>query len=219
METTTQRRAMEEEFVGTPLSVVFTEGDFIDAVRSGRQSAVPLSPPFHLADEDCYLLLPDDIGMELVDIMRDGDLELMYEALRDGLLVRGSMEREGGGHMMLHVEDFAVPAEALRADLPYAATITVGEGSDPLEEVGALDHLQCTMVSELLDDEGLDRVLRESEYLGVSWRAPRDRPADADPTCIWSRHLARGRAGVELALFQEYEELVALLRPLVLEAA
>ncbi|MFW5875660.1 MAG: hypothetical protein ACOCXM_02870 [Myxococcota bacterium] len=218
MDASRHRRAAAEDFVGTPLSVVFTEGDQMEAVRAG-ETRIPLSPPFHVADESTYLLLPDDIGMEFVDIMRDGDLELMHEAMRDGLLVVGSMEQVGGGQMELHVEAFTRPTDALSDDLPYAASVLVGAGQDPLARLEDLEHLQCTMVSGLLDDEGLDRVLRRKEYLGVSWRAPADQPADADPTCIWSRHVGRGRAGVELALFQEYEELVVLLRPVVLTAA
>ncbi|MFW6051596.1 MAG: hypothetical protein ACODAU_10495 [Myxococcota bacterium] len=219
MSTSTQRSAPGEDFVGRPLSVVFADGSDVEAVHRGERTEVPLSPPFHAAADDCYLLLPDDIGLELVDIMRDGDLELMHEAMRDGLLVQGTLQHHGKGDVTLQVGSFASPAEALRGDLPYAASVPVGAGQDPLARLRELEHLQCTMVSGLLDDEGLDRVLRRPEYLGISWRVPPDRPADADPTCVWSRHVARGRAGVELALFQEYEELTALLHPVVLTAA
>jgi hypothetical protein len=208
-----------EEFIGIPLSVVFAEGEHITAARSGDVKEVPLVPPFHLAGDNGYLLVPDDIGMELVDIMRDGDLELMHEAMRDALLVQGSIERLGRGQVVLRATGVASPVDALRPGLPYAAVVTVGTGGDPLLQIADLEHLQCTMVSDLMDDEGLERVLRRPEYLGISWRVPPDRPAEADPTCIWSKHVARGRAGVELALFQEYEELVAVLRPVLLEAA
>jgi hypothetical protein len=219
MDVVTDRGTSPEDFIGIPLSVVFAEGEHIGAARQGELSEVPLAPPFHMAEGNGYLLVPDDIGIELVDIMRDGDLELMHEAMRDALLVQGSVERLGRGQMVLQATGVAAPWDALRADLPYAAVVTVGAGGDPLVQLAALEHLQCTMVSDLLDDEGLERVLRRPEYLGVSWRVPADQPAEADPTCVWSRHVAAGRAGVQLALFQEYEELVALLRPVLLQAA
>lgn len=219
MNVVTEHGCSPEEFIGIPLSVVFAEGEHIQAARSGTLTEVPLVPPFHLAGDDGYLLVPDDIGMELVDIMRDGDLELMHEAMQDALLVRGSVEQRGRGQMALSATALAAPMDALKPDLPYAAVVTVGAGKDPLMALAELEHLQCTMVSDLLDDEGLERVLRRSEYLGVSWRVPPDRPAEADPTCVWSKHVATGRAGIQLALFQEYEELVALLRPVLLQAA
>jgi hypothetical protein len=219
MHSTPEPPVSPEDFIGIPLSVVFAEGEHIAAASAGTLTEVPLAPPFHLSDEDTYLLLPDDIGMELVDIMRDGDLELMREAMRDGLLVRGRVDQEGRGQRVLAVEERAVPLEALRPELPYAAELAVSSGRDALRQVAELEHLKCTMVSGLLDDEGIERVLRRPEYLGVSWSVPKDRPVEADPTCVWSRHLERGRAGVDLALFQEYEELVAVLRPVLLRAA
>ena len=110
------------------------------------------------------------------------------------------------------------PAAALEA-APYAATALVGGGEEPLSTINGLEHTQCTLISQLMDDEGLDRVLRRPEYVGISWRVPAhaaDRLAGIDPTLVWSRHLDDGRVGVELALFQEYEELVALLHPVAL---
>jgi hypothetical protein len=40
----------------------------------------------------------------------------------------------------------------------------------------------------------------------------------AEPTYVWSRQRDDGRVGIELALFSEYEELVALVRPAALRA-
>jgi hypothetical protein len=75
------------------------------------------------------------------------------------------------------------------------------------------------MASVFFDDEGLERVLREPEHVGVSWRVPENRRdlIGVDPTYVWSRRLT-DRVGVELALFLEYEELVVLLRPLAFVA-
>ena len=78
--------------------------------------------------------------------------------------------------------------------------------------------MQCTVASELVDDDALERMLREREHVGTSWRAQRHAPPDmqGDPTYAWSVRLPDGRVGIELALFTEYEELVALVRPAAL---
>ena len=79
-----------EVFVGVPLSIVFADGDAIHAAARGASRSIRLAPPFHVSDEDAYLVLPEDIGAEIVDILRDGDAELLAEAMRDGLLVAGA---------------------------------------------------------------------------------------------------------------------------------
>jgi hypothetical protein len=210
-------------FVGIPLSLVFAEGSALETVRSEGQGTVPLVPPFHVSDGDAYLVLPDDIGTEVVDILRDGDLELLHETLRDSLLVRGSVQQgDEEGSMQLAVEQALSPAKALESDPDYAEQVAVGGGADPVEDLNGLEHVQCTIMSSFIDDEGLDRALRRSEYVGVSWRPSQENAEKlqgVDPTYIWSRRRPDGRVGIELTLFQEYEELVALLRPAVLAPA
>lgn len=209
-------------FAGTPLSVVFTDGERLEDLRKQGKGSVPLSPPFHVSDEDLYLLLPDDIGLEIIDIMQDGDFELLHEAMRDGLLVEGSVESEGKGVMALNVELCASPTTLLKKP-HYAATVLVGgDEPDPVETANSLEHARCTMSSSLLDDTGLEKILRRREYLGMSWQLPSDAPAHlsgAEPTYIWSKRLQGGEVGIELALFSEYEELVAVFRPAKLAPA
>ena len=203
-------------FAGIPLSIVFAEGEAIESIRQAGEGELPLEPPFHVSDEDAYLVLPEDIGVEIVDIMRDGDLELLHESLRDGLLVIGALRRLGPGSMCLVAEVALTPASAL-PQMPFVEVIEVGGGVDPLLAVEALEELRCTVASELLDEEGFEQILRRPERAGASWKVPiadRARLVGVEPTYAWSRHLPEGGAGIELALFQEYEELVALLRPL-----
>jgi len=204
----------ELTFAGVPLSVVFADGELIEEVRLRGTGSLPLEPPYHVSDDDAYLVMPTDIGVELIDIMRDGDHDLMQESMRDGLLVFGGIVRDENGDIELYAEHATTPAKVLKEGLDYAATVALVSGVDPLPEVNALPHVQCTIMSALLDDEGLDKVLRGREFLGTSWRAPAS-AADAgvDPTYVWARRGEDG-VGVEMALYTEYEELVALIRPL-----
>ncbi len=211
---------LSEVFGGVPLTVVFADGEALERAREGELTRVPLEPPFHVSDEDVYLLLPADIGLELVDIFADGDGELLGEAIDEGLVVLGSIEREGKGKVVLEIEEAAV-ARALLEALPYASEVAVGGGADPVDELNALEQAQITVASLLVDDEGLEAMLRREEHIGTSWRVPKDAPhlEGVDPTYAWSRRLPDGRVGVEAALFLEYEELVVLLRPAVLAPA
>lgn len=205
-------------FAGVPLSVAFADGEAIAAVREGVTRALPLVPPFHVSDEDAYLVLPDDIGMEIVDILRDGDLELLGEAMRDGLLVIGEVARGTKGGVELRVAASIAPRDALARGLPYAEAVAMDE--DAVDAVNELDHVQVTVASSLIDDEGLQEMLEAREWAGTSWRVPAGAPAHlrgAEPTYAWSRRIAPNRVGIELALFVEYEEIVCLLRPAVLE--
>lgn len=209
-------------FAAVPLTVVLAEGDAIAEVRETGEGIIPLEPPFHVSDDDVYLVLPDDIGVEIIDILRDGDDELLHDALTEGLLVIGAMVRKGRGVVELHVEHAMTPADALAGGMPYAARIAVGGDEDPVRHANELPHVQCTMLSALLDDEGLEQMLRRDAFLGTSWRVPaeaKDRLVGVEPTYAWSRRLAPGRVGVELALFVEEEELVVVLRPAELVAA
>lgn len=200
---------------GTPLTVVFAEMHAIEAVRADETNALPLEPPFHLSDEDAYLVLPDDIGVEIVDILRDGDDELLGEAMRDGLVAWGAVTRRGDGVRELVVERWQRPIEILDGAPDYAAEVPTGPGHEPLLDLSILPHLQCTVVSELFDEAGLRRALATDRFVGVSWDPERNGKAGAEASHAWTRRLPNGDVGVELALFQEYEEMVALLRPVV----
>jgi hypothetical protein len=209
-----------EAFVGVPLSVVFADGDDIAAAARGARDSIRLAPPFHVSDEDAYLVLPEDIGAEIVDILRDGDADLLAEAMRDGLLVIGTIEREGR-RVELAVDASVRPEDALASTLPYAETIPLLDADTALELLNELHHVQVTMGSALVDEEGLGAMLASATYIGPSWTPPDEaarRGVTAEPTHVWSRQLPDGRLGIELALFSEYEELVALLRPAALRA-
>ena len=215
---TAQAPSLHEVFSGVPLSIVFADGESIAAVVRGDAETIPLAPPFHVSDEDAYLVLPEDIGTEIVDILRDGDADLLAEALRDGLLVIGSIEREGRA-VELVIESFVVPAKALAEGLPYAETVQLTSLEGALELLNALDHVQITVCSALIDEDGLEEVLSKPDYIGPSWQAPETlakHGAGVEPTYVWSRRQRDGRVGIELALFSEYEELVVLLRPALL---
>ncbi len=210
-----------EIFGGAPLTVVFAEGEALAAAREGASARIPLDPPFHVSDEDVYLVLPADIGLELVDIFADGDDELLGEALDEGLVVLGSIEREGRGKVVLDVEVAITPRALLDEGLPYASQIEVGGGEDPIEALNTLEHAQITIASLFVDDEGLEAMLRREQHIGASWRVPKDAKhlEGVDPTYAWSRRLPDGRVAIEAALFLEYEELVMVLRPAVLAPA
>jgi hypothetical protein len=212
---------LSEIFGGVPLSVVFAEGEALAAVREGAANRVPLEPPFHVSDDDVYLVLPADIGLELIDIFADSDAELLEEAMVEGLVVLGSIEREGRGRVSLEIEEVIGARDLLDHGLPYAAEIAVGGELDPLEELNGLDQAQVTVSSALIDDDGLEKMLRREQHIGASWRVPKDAKhlEGVDPTYAWSRRLPDGRVGIEAALFSEYEELVMLLRPAVLAPA
>ncbi len=209
-----------EIFGGVPLTVVFAEGEALAAARESGATRIPLEPPFHVSDEDVYLVLPADIGLELIDIFDDADAELLGEAMAEGLVVLGSVEREGKGHV-LDVERALTAQALLDSGLPYASEVEVGGATDPVEELNALEQAQVTVASLLVDDDGLERMLRRRQHIGASWRVPKGAQhlTGVDPTYAWSRRLPDGRIGIEAALFSEYEELVMLLRPAALAPA
>src|SRR5690606_13268413 len=108
---------LSEIFGGAPLTVVFADGEALAAVREGDAERIPLEPPFHVSDEDVYLVLPADIGLELIDIFADGDAELLAEAMSEGLVVLGSVEQEGRGKVVLDVEEALTPRALLDGGL------------------------------------------------------------------------------------------------------
>ncbi len=207
------------QLAGVPLSVVFAEASEIEAARDAGAEHIKLEPPFHLSDVDAYLVLPDDIGVEIVDIVQDGDLELLHESMRDGLVVVGAVAKNGDNSVVLEVSERHVPA-TLIPELEFAAEIAVGAGEDPVALANALPQLQCTVASRFIDDDGLERVLRRAEHLGVGWAVPPSGElGGVEPSYVWSRRQPDGRVGVELALFLEYEEIVVVLRPVAFRPA
>jgi hypothetical protein len=203
-------------FVGAALVVVFAEADEIARVRAAGGGMLVLQAPYHVSEEDTYLVLPDDIGEEIVDILRDGDAELLGEAMRDALCVQGEVGKNPRGRgMVLDAERLCSPSELLGPRAPYAANVSVA-GDEALRRLNQLPHVQCTTLSALADDDGLEQMLRaEDDFIGCSWRPPASakRLQDLEPTYAWSRRIDDGRVGIELALFREDEELVAVLRP------
>lgn len=215
----TKSPELADELAGLPLSIVFAEGDAIARVRERGEGAILLAPPFHVSDDDTYLVLPEDIGLEIVDMFKDGDLDLLAEAMRDGLCAIGVVERAGKGKVELHVERCAAPAELL-ARMPFAEKIGFGRGVDPVPLLNALDHAQLTVASTFVDARGVSSMLTQEEWAGASWRVPKDRKelAGVDPTYAWTKRQKDGHVGIEAALFVEYEELVLVLRPALLLA-
>lgn len=213
-----ERVELSEIFGGAPLTVVFADGEALAAARDGEAQRIALDPPFHVSDEDVYLVLPADIGLELVDIFADGDADLLEEAMTEGLVVLGSVEKEGRGKVVLDIEEAMTPRALLNAGLDYASEVKVGGGADPVEALNGLDDVQLTIASRFVDDDGLERMLRRRRHIGASWKVPKgaDHLKGVDPTYAWSERLPDGRVGVEAALFSEYEELVMVLRPCVI---
>jgi hypothetical protein len=215
-------RTLAHEVAGLPLSIVFADGELLAAIRERLEEgddvdAIPLSPPFHVSDDDSYLVLPEDIGVELREMFADGDVDLLADAMREGLFVLGTLEKQGRGKMSLAVDEIAIVEKLLRG-MPYADTVEVGRGADPIEALNALPQCKNTVASSFVDFAGFQKMARAAEHAGPSWRPPSDRKdmAGVDPTYAWSKRLADGRIGVEAALFCEYEELVLVLRPAAL---
>ncbi len=178
-------------------------------------------PPFHVSDDDAYLVLPEDIGIELREMFAEGDVDLLADAMREGIFVVGTLERgQGRGKMMLAVDQAEI-VESLLAKMPYADTVEVGRGKDPLAVLNDLPQCKNTVASSFVDLAGFQKIARASEQASPSWRPPADRKdmAGVDPTYAWSRRLADGRIGVEAALFCEYEEHVVVLRPAAIRIA
>lgn len=217
---------LAEDVSGLPLTIVLVDGEELAEARErlARGEAVEslaLIPPFHVSDDDAYLVLPEDIGVELREMFADGDVDLLADAMREGLLVIGTVERgerRGAHREMRLVVDDAEIVERLLARMPYTDTVDVAPGSDPLGAINALEQFKNTVASAFLDRKGLEKILTKPEQAGVSWRPPADdkQLAGVDPTYAWTRRLDGGRIGVEAALFCEYEELVMVLHPAML---
>lgn len=218
-------RSFASEVSGLPLSIVLADAEVLAQIRArvvagSEVGAIPLVPPFHVSDDDAYLVLPEDIGVELREMFADGDVDLLAEAMRDGLFALGTLEKEGRGKMRLAVDEVEI-AERLLAKMPYADTVELGRGADPIAALNALPQCRNTVASAFVDMTGLQKMVRAAEQAGPSWRAPSYRKdmAGVDPTFAWTRRLQDGRIGVEAALFCEYEEMVLVLRPVALRIA
>jgi len=219
-------RSLAHEVSGLPLSVVLADGEVLAALRerlaAGEEiGEIPLVPPFHVSDDDAYLVLPEDIGIELREMFAEGDVDLLADAMREGIFVVGTLERgQGRGKMKLAVDEAEI-VESLLAKMPYADTVEVGRGKDPLAALNDLPQCKNTVASSFVDLAGFQKIARASEQASPSWRPPADRKdmAGVDPTYAWSRRLSDGRIGVEAALFCEYEEHVVVLRPAAIRIA
>lgn len=212
---------LAQRTVGAALGVLFADKDELAHLRAGGAGVLPLSAGYSICAEDVYLVLPDDIGDEIVDIMRDGDGELLEEAMAEGLVAVGQIRWGVHGEATLHAQAVAPVATLLATLLPYASSISPWSEPDPLQHINSLPHLQCTMLSALLDAQGLATVIAQEQHLGTSWRAASTAPElpEVDSTYVWSRRTAPGEVGIELALFSEEDDLIALLRPLKLRLA
>jgi hypothetical protein len=214
-----QEPDLAEDLAGLPLTVVFADAEAIAAIKEAGEGALALVPPYHVSDDDAYLVLPDDVGLELVDMFEDGDLDLIAGALADGIVAIGAIERgerqDGKRRVVsLHVEECA-PAAELLTRMPYAERIGFGRGVDPVPLLNALPHAHITVASAFVDEAGTEKMLRKREWCGAAWTPPRGKKelAGVDPTYAWTQRDAQGHVGIEMALFVEYEELVAVLRP------
>lgn len=211
----TQATDSVSPFAGLAFSLAIADADAIAALREAGHGRVTLAAPYHMSDDDAYLIVPDDIGLELVDILSDGDHELLHETLRDGLVALGHLERGDEG-MELHVARCQSPHSLLASGLPYAAKLDL-DGEDLERRINQLGHLQCTTLSACVSDDGLEQILREEEFVGVSWSldpALEKRLGNVDPTYVWSRRQGDDAVNVELVVFTEDDEVVAVLRPL-----
>ncbi len=213
--------------VGSPLCVVFADADQIRAARRGA-TEITLTAPFHVAAEDAYWVVPDDIGLEIIDILNDGDRELLDEALRDSVVVLGELEIRGKT-ATLRVDDVLDALEMVADETPHAEVTKLKKGLGAMspmdtsrdETILALNKreaFQCTVSSAFLDRQGFSKMLNERDYVGMSWRAPEGLGLDGiDPVHVWSRRVGN-KISVELVLFHEYEELTVVFRPLLIEA-
>lgn len=209
-----------QQFVGAPLVLLFADAQELQPARMRGSGTIEVTAGYSLSEDDTYLVVPDDVGEEIVDILRDADHDLLEEALDESLLVLGDLQRGAGGRTTMAAEFAVSVSQAFRDGLPYAASVALSSEPGWLRQLNQLSHVQCTMVSALMDGEGLQAVLDNPRYVGVSWRSPADTPslASLSPTYVMS-HRRGSRIGLELALFAEDDELVALVRPAEVLAA
>ncbi|MDW8361030.1 MAG: hypothetical protein RMK74_01405 [Myxococcales bacterium] len=207
------------DLAGRPLALAYADTEALARLEPGGE--LPLDPPFHVSDDDAYLVLPSDVGLEIRDILLDGDLELLDESLREARIACGEVRRAGRGAVRLHAARLAPAGEALAA-MRHACRVDPAACADPVEALNALPVFTVSLAGRFVDAPGLQAMLRSPCHVGVSWRpCPEAPPPEcaAEPTLVWSRRLGPDRVGVELVMFSEYEELVALPRPVELRVA
>lgn len=206
-------------FERVALSVVLADPEEVASLRESQEPrSIVLMPPYHVSESDTYLVVPSDIGTDLIDIFADGDLDLVHDTVRESVLVSGDLEKAGRGAMSLFAEQSLTVADALVGGLEYGATIRLGGLGDPLRVLNRMPHVRVTMLSALLDPDGLAAALGAEQFAGTGWRVPREAASELRsiaPTYVWSRRTEEG-VGIELALFSEDDELVALVRPAML---
>lgn len=206
-------------FERVPLSVVLAEAEEVERLRSdATPRAVTLLPPYHVSETDTYLVVPIDLGTDLIEIFADGDIDLVHATVRESVLVSGEVERRGRGQYTLFAEQAVTAEDAFVGGLSYGATVRLGGLGDPLRVLNRMPHVRVTMLSALLDPDGLAAALGGEQFAGVGWRVPRELAAQLrslQPTYVWTRRIAEG-VGIELGLFAEDDELVALARPALL---
>src|SRR5262245_37298942 len=96
LESVEARAPSRHPLTEAPLALVIADGDALLALRRGAPGPLPLVPPLHLSDHDLYLVVPDDVGLDLADTMRQGDRGGLRAALADSLVVRGEVGRANG---------------------------------------------------------------------------------------------------------------------------
>lgn len=209
------------DVIGIPLSVVFADGDAMAAARAGKKT-LALEPPFHVSDSNSYLIVPVDLGLELLEIFRDGDVDLVHELSRDSLVATGSVEKEGKGKMSLSIDRAESLAAVLAKSTKHGATVRGSNVKAIVESTNKLPVAAVTVGSALLDEDGLVSMLQAREYVGESWSSADGTSAEklgVEPTYAWSKRMPDGQVGIQLALFSEYDELVALIRPVAFAPA
>ncbi|MCS6856244.1 MAG: hypothetical protein N2515_02525 [Deltaproteobacteria bacterium] len=212
-----------EQIEGVPLVLLQAEKEELARLRRSIEkgqppSYLPVLPPYHLSDEDAYILLPEDLAVDFRSIFEDGDLDLLKEAMEESVVALGTLERVKRGEMRFVIEEAAKTQEALR-QMRYAKVVELDDVSMAVQTLNELPLFHNTVASAFVDEEGLADMLQSSEYLGTSWRPPPERPelAGVDPTFAWTKRLKDGSIGIEAALFCEYEEMALLLRPAILQ--
>ena len=181
---------VSRDFVGVPLAILFATGEEITAAKNeDRDHLITTSAPL-VSDDDAYLVLPDDIGDEIVDILADGDLELLNETFRDSLIVSGGLNREGG-EVSLLIDCAVSPHDAFQENMPYAQEIKVGGDSDPCiwsRTVWITANAQCSALSSmmrgLIQCSGPSPTLAYPGALGVGY-----------PRIWWSHRHTRTAVG------------------------
>ncbi len=199
----------------TRLAIVVADGDALAAARAGAAGPIPLRPPLHLSESDCYLVIPADPGLEEFSAgLRRGDRNALRGALAASLVVQGEIVR-AGGRAAVDPTSHWEPLALLGGGKPFDALLHLSENHDAVRALNAVPFLKCASLAPLVDHDGLDALIESVERVGETWRAPvggEDLYEDLDPTVCWTKRTPKG-IEVLLAVFTEYDEISAYLRP------